>query len=101
MNKALCFFLRLIACLPLLSASFTSAADFKLDPPRRLPNGAVDLSLRGSTGTNYTVDASVNLSSWFFLSSGQASNGLFSLRHDLASNFTSLFYRGRVTMEQA
>lgn len=98
MNKV-CRFLFSLLVLPLFALPSARALDFKLDPPRRLPNGAVDLSLRGTSGTNYTIDASVNLSSWFFLSSGSPTNGVLSLRHDLASNYTSLFYRGRIAAD--
>jgi len=72
----------------------------RLDVPRRLTNGSVDLRLTGSAGINYSIDGSVDLSTWFLLSSGVATNGVWALRHDAASNFPALFYRGRVAVDR-
>src|SRR5436190_18268860 len=72
----------------------------RLDVPRRLTNGAVDLRLTGSAGINYSIDGSVDLSTWFLLSSGVTTNGVLALRHDAASNFPALFYRGRVAVDR-
>jgi hypothetical protein len=86
----------------LVLAVFSVSADAppQLDPPRRAANGAVDLDLRGIAGATYAVDASTNLSSWFLLFSGIATNGVFSIRHDSASNFAAMFYRGRSAAER-
>src|SRR3954469_25798181 len=72
----------------------------RFDPPQRLANGAVDLNLRGTAGTSFAIDGSTNLFDWFLVSSGVADNGVFSVRHDAASNFPMIFYRGRSAVEQ-
>jgi hypothetical protein len=91
-------------CLPafLILVFFSVSAEVspRLDPPRRSATGAVDLDLRGSVGANYAIDASTNLSTWFELFTGVATDGVFSIRHDDASNYPALFYRGRSTVDQ-
>ena len=100
MNKR-CFFLCRIIPLAFVFAAFSGRAQDspRLDAPRRLANGAVDLRLTGSAGTHYALEASVNLSTWFLLSSGGATNGVWALRHDAASNYPALFYRGRMAVD--
>lgn len=101
MNKRSFFLCRIIPWVSVLMAFSGQAQDPpRLDAPRRLASGAVDLRLTGSAGTNYTIDASVNLSTWFLLSSGVATNGVWALRHDAASNYSALFYRGRVAVDR-
>ena len=70
------------------------------NPPRlglslSVTNRAVELSLTGEAGVAYTIETSLNLSDWSVLSSGIATNGLLTVRHDAASNNSAIFYRGR------
>ena len=69
----------------------------RLGPPVILSNRAVELNLTGQAGTGYSVEASLNFSNWFLVSSGIATNGVLSVRHDAASNFPALFYRAKGT----
>lgn len=80
---------------------FCAAAEAPhFDPPQRLANGAVDLNLRGTAGASYAIDRSTNLFDWFLVASGIANNGVFSVRDDAASNYPTIFYRGRSATEQ-
>jgi len=68
-------------------------------PPRLsslilLPNRAVELSLTGEVGVAYSIQASSNLSNWFLVSTRIATNGWLTIRHNAASNYPTLFYRG-------
>jgi hypothetical protein len=68
----------------------------RLDPPVVLPGGSVDLRLRGEMGSNYTIQASVNLADWFPVFTGVAGvSGLVTARHDAGPNRPGFFYRAR------
>src|SRR5688500_14841831 len=87
--------------LPGILAFFTGHSNFG-EPPRLTapfvhPNRAVDLVLLGDTGAAYTIEASLDLSNWFLVSTGLAVNGQFSVTHNAASNYATLFYRGKGT----
>jgi hypothetical protein len=56
----------------------------KLGQPVILSNRAIELNLSGQMGSAYTVEASTNLSNWFLISGGIATNGLLTIRHDAA-----------------
>jgi len=80
------------------AALFRLQADpFLLDPPLILSNHAVKLNLNGQIGLTYSIEASPNFSNWFLVSSGIATNGLLTIRHDDATNYPTLFYRGKGT----
>ena len=83
--------LGLLALLPVRSDSLRLAA------PVILSNRAVELKLTGQTGATYSVEASLNLSNWFLVSTGIATNGSLTIRHSGASNFPTLFYRAKGT----
>jgi hypothetical protein len=68
----------------------------RLGPPVVLPNRAVQLSLTGQVGVAYSIQASSNLANWFLVSTGIATNGWLTIRHNAASNYPTLFYRGTV-----
>ena len=65
----------------------------RLGPPVILSNRAVQLSLTGQVGVAYSIQASSNLSNWFLVSTGIATNGWLTFRHNAASNYPTLFYR--------
>ena len=88
----LVLFISLIA-----SAHAQNAPHFEV--PERLANGSVDLAVTGSTGTNYTIEASENLSTWFDVTTGAAVDGGLSFRHENASNYGTLFYRARMAVD--
>ena len=79
----------------LLATHHLRGAPPRLDPPVVLPGGAVDLRLRGESGSNYTVEASVDLINWLSISNGIAINGLLAVRHEAGVNRPSIFYRAR------
>ena len=62
-------------------------------------NGVVDLVLLGEAGGAYRIEASRDLSRWFLVSTGLAVNGQFTIRHDAATNHSTLFYRANALSE--
>lgn len=98
MNARPCSFpitLLSVALLHLLLPVPVRGALPRLGLPVVLPNRAVELTLTGQVGGAYTIEASMNLSNWFAVSSGIATNGLLMVRHNAASNYPTLFYRGK------
>jgi len=84
----------LLGVLGLLVLGRLLAEAPRLGLPLVLPNRVVQLSLTGQVGVAYSIQASSNLSNWFPVSTGIATNGWLTLRHDGASNYPTLFYRG-------
>jgi hypothetical protein len=70
-----------------------------LGSPMLLPDRAIELRLTGEAGTAYSIEASSNLSTWFLISGGIATNGLLTIRDNAASNYPTLFYRGKGTSD--
>jgi uncharacterized repeat protein (TIGR03803 family) len=65
----------------------------QLGPPS-FSNGAFQLQLIGSAGSNYVLEASSNLLTWTRLITNTSTNGFIYLTDTNASNFGSRFYRG-------
>jgi hypothetical protein len=86
-----------LSILGLMTLSRLPAAPFQLVTPRVLSNNAFELSLTGDLDAPYSIEASSNLSNWFLVSTGIATNGLLTIHHDAASNYPALFYRGKGT----
>ena len=84
----------MLGVLSLLALGRLRADPPRLGPPVVLPNRAVQLTLTGQVGVAYSIQASSNLSNWFLVSTGIATNGWLTIRHNAASNFPTLFYRG-------
>jgi len=93
------FSARLIAAgiLGILSLAQLRGDSPKLGQPVILASHAIEVNLSGQNGSAYTVEASTNLSNWFLISGGIATNGLLTVRHDAATNYPALFYRGKGT----
>jgi hypothetical protein len=64
-----------------------------LAAPVLLPNGSAQLTLNGSAGMNYTVQASSNLANWTPLASFVATNAAMAVVDPTATNFSHRFYR--------
>jgi hypothetical protein len=67
-----------------------------LDFPIIDPLGNVVLSVRGSPGTNYAVEVSSDLVSWWRLFSGTATNGSVGLHYLPATGNESRFFRAKM-----
>jgi hypothetical protein len=85
-----------VACGAALFAAGISAAE----PPTLTANllaagNAVRLELHGTTGTNYTIESSVDLSAWTRVADGLAQNGVFGAEISLATGGPRRFFRGR------
>src|SRR5690348_3406280 len=90
------WFLLLIMSLPFVPPSGLSlGAPPRFDSPVVLPDRSVELRLVGESGSAFSIEASQNLSNWFFLSSGVETNGVLSIHHAAASNYPALFYRAK------
>src|SRR5688572_15267132 len=72
----------------------TSAAAPRLDMPVVGPNRNVQLTVRGDTGVEYSVEWSLNLTQWSLVGQGIAGNGMLTLNHD-ASAYSTIFYRAK------
>src|SRR5687768_444546 len=84
-----------IAALCLLMFGPASGGPPQLGLSVALTNLEVELKLTGQAGAAYTIETSLNLSDWITLSSGIATNGLFTVRQNVASSSSAIFYRGR------
>jgi hypothetical protein len=70
------------------------AAAPRLDVPVVGPNRNVQLTVRGDAGAEYSIEWSLNLSSWSLVGQGIAANGALTLNHD-ASAYSTIFYRAK------
>src|SRR5688572_18402572 len=70
------------------------AAAPRLDVPLVGPNRNVQLTVRGDAGAEYSIEWSLNLSSWSLVGQGIAANGALTLNHD-ASAYSTIFYRAK------
>ena len=67
-----------------------------LDFPTIDPLGNVVLNIRGNSGTNYTVDGSSDLGSWWRLFSGVATNGSVGFKYMPATGDQGRFFRAKI-----
>ncbi len=67
-----------------------------LDSPTIDPLGNVVLSIRGSPGTNYALDVSSDLGSWWRLFSGIATNGTVGFKYIPGTGDQSRFFRAKM-----
>jgi len=65
----------------------------RLKPPLIQPDHSVQVELTNAAATNYVIQASADLRSWFTAGSGWGSNGLLVVHHSAAANYPNLFYR--------
>jgi hypothetical protein len=100
MNTRHHFFSRAILTIGILifqGPQLLQGAESRLGVPVILPNRAVELTLSGQAEAPYSVEASMDFSNWFSVWTGIATNGVQSIRHDGATNYPKLFYRGKGT----
>jgi len=88
------------ACLTLVGQALMVGAQAQqpptLDFPTIDPLGNVVLSIRGSPGTNYAVEASSDLGSWWRLFSGIATNGSVGFNYIPPTGDQSRFFRAKM-----
>jgi hypothetical protein len=61
----------------------------RLKPPLLQPDHSAQLELTNAAATNYVIQASPNLLSWFTVGRGWGSNGVLVVDHSAASNYPS------------
>jgi hypothetical protein len=81
----------LLANLAIISSQ---AAAPRLDTPIISGNRNVQITVRGDAGTEYSVEWSIDLTSWLPVGTGVAANGAVTLNHD-ASAYSTIFYRAK------
>ena len=72
-----------------------AAAPLVLCPLKLETGGQFHLRLAGDPGSNYAVEASMDVTNWLFLTAGKATNGTLEVVDGRAVNYPRRWYRGR------